>query len=95
MIKHNDGTNEDGTPRFRFELTQEEHDAGLVAFVTGPISGTIGISDGSAYDVTEWAIPVKREHVGEMHVAIHKSHHAAGRFTDAPLPDAADLSLTV
>jgi hypothetical protein len=94
MIKTPQGTNEDGTPRYNFELTQDEVDQGLVAFVTGPISGTIAMADGTAYNVTDWAIPVQAIHVGQLHVAIHQAHHAAGRFLDQPVPDAADLSVT-
>lgn len=94
MIKTAVGTNPDGSPRFGYALTQEEHDAGLVAFVTGPIAGTLAVPDGTAYDVTEGAIAVRAEHVGHLHVAIHKAHHAAGRFLDVPVPDLQDLSLS-
>ena len=62
-------------------------------FVTGSISGTIVLPDGTAYDVTPDAIRIPEEHVGELHVAIHKAHHAAGRFLDHPVPDKADLSV--
>ena len=90
MLKHLDETTPTG---FRFELTGEEHAAGMVAFLTGPISGTVVVDDGTTYDVTEFAIPVPREHVGMLHVAIHKAHHAAGRFLDHPVPELADVSL--
>ncbi len=94
MIRTPLGTNEDGTSRFNYELTQEELDSGYdTAFITGPIAGTIALPSGAAYDVTEWAIPVKSEHVGELHVAIHSAHHAAGRFLDIPVPDVADVAL--
>jgi hypothetical protein len=93
MVRHVEGVGDDGTPRFRYELTQEGHDAGYVAFLTGPISGTIAVGD-TAYDVTENAIAVKKEHVGPLHLAIHKAHHAAGRFLDAPLPELAEVSLS-
>lgn len=85
MIKHPDGAEADGTPRFRFELTREEMDAGLnTAFLTGPISGTIALGDVS-YDVTENAIAIKAEHIELLQSAIHKAHHAAGRFLDSPV----------
>jgi hypothetical protein len=97
MIKHPDGVNTDRdgneTPRFRYELTQQEHDDGFALFVTGPIAGTF-VVDGTSYDVTEWAIPVKTEHVGPLHIAIHRAHQAAGRFLDSPVPELADVSVT-
>ena len=42
MIKTATGeVHEDGSPKFHFELTQDEVDAGLsVAFATGPVSGS-------------------------------------------------------
>lgn len=83
MIKHVDPSSQSG---FRFELTQEEHDAGLAAFLTGPISGTVAIPSGAAYDVTEDAIAVRVEHIAELRTTIHKMHHAAGRFLNSPLP---------
>jgi hypothetical protein len=94
MKKTQTGTAPDGTATFNFELTQEEHDAGYVAFVTGPIiNGTISLPSGAAYDVTENIIPVKREHVGELHIAIHKLHHAAGRMLDVPVPALSEVEL--
>jgi hypothetical protein len=88
MIKHPDGVDEKtGEPRFRYEMTQEEFDGGhTVALLTGPIGGTIGLADGTAYDVSEGAIAVKPEHLEELTLSIHKAHHAAGRFLDSPLP---------
>jgi hypothetical protein len=91
VLKHIDPTSPSG---FRFELTQEEHDAGMVAFLTGPIAGTISLPSGGAYDVTEDAVAVHRYHVGEFHVALHKAHHAAGRFLDAPVPELEAVSLS-
>ena len=83
MIKHPDPNAPSG---FRFELTQDDAASGhTVAMLTGPISGTMSLADGSAYDVTEDAIPVKPEHLAELQTAIHRAHHAAGRFLDAPL----------
>lgn len=69
------------------EWTQEEWEAGLTnGMWTGPISGTLVLRDGSAYDVTPEAIATKPEHALELEYAIHKAHHSAGRFLDAPLP---------
>jgi len=88
MIKHAEGTNPDGSVRFRYELTEKEVADGYVMFVTGPIAGTFEIA-GTPYDVTDYAIPVKTEHVDALHVAIHRAHHSAGRFLDIPLPTTA------
>jgi hypothetical protein len=88
-----DGTNADGSQRYDYELTQEELDDGFVAFITGPISGTVALPDGTAYDVSEPAIPVRRHHVGELLVAVHRAHHAAGRFLDEPVPDVDAVAL--
>lgn len=86
MIVHPDPSSPSGK---RYELTADEMATGLTAaFLTGPISGTIAMADGAAYDVTDEVIPVRPEHVKELQLAIHKSHHAAGRFLDAPLPNA-------
>lgn len=73
--------------RTNYELTAEEVAAGFShVVITGPISGTISLADGSAYDVTPYHIAIKPEHADELHLAIHKAHHAAGRFLDSPLP---------
>ena len=67
--------------------TPEELAEGKIDILqTGPISGTIVLADGSAYDVSDDHIAVKPEHRDELTLAIHKAHHAAGRFLDAPLP---------
>ncbi len=84
VIKHNDANSPSG---FRYELEAADVAAGRNALMlTGPIAGTMSLSDGSAYDVSEEAIAVKNEHLDELHRAIHKAHHAAGRFLDVPLP---------
>ncbi len=84
MIKHIDPTSTSG---FRYELEATDVAAGkTVLMLTGPIAGTMSLSDGSAYDVSEEAIAVKPEHRDELHRAIHKAHHVAGRFLDVPLP---------
>ena len=84
MNVHPDTTSPSG---HRYELTMEEMASGLShACFTGPISGTISMADGTAYDVTPDVIAIKPEHADELHLAIHKAHHAAGRFMDVPLP---------
>jgi len=55
MLKHPEGTNPDGSVKFRFELTPEEVADGYVMFVSGPIAGTFNI-EGTAYDVSEYAL---------------------------------------
>lgn len=77
-----------------YELTVDDMAAGFdVALITGPIDGIISIPSGASYDVTEDIIPVKSEHLGELHLAIHKAHHAAGRFTDIPVPSLESVSV--
>ena len=85
MQKRLIGENPDGTHRFEYSIMDEPE--GTALFVTGPISGTVVLADGTAYEVTEYAIPVKNEHVSELALTIHKMHHAAGRFLDVPLPE--------
>jgi hypothetical protein len=41
--------------------------------------------------VTEDVIPVKLEHIPHLQHALHKAHHAAGRFTDVELPPLEDF----
>ena len=73
------------TPEYEFELSPEEVGAGYRLMLTGPISGTFFIED-EAYDVTDRVVAVKQEHAAALAYEIHKAHHAAGRFLDAPLP---------
>lgn len=93
MLKQLTCRNPDGSPHYHFTLTQDEVDAGWVAFMTGPIAGVVTLDDGTLYDVTDTAIPVKREHVGQLHVAIHEAHHANGRYLDVPVPAVEAVSL--
>jgi hypothetical protein len=70
-----------------YELTQEEFDAGYtVALVTGPIQGAVSLPDGTVYEVSPPHIAVRPEHLDALRLAIHKKHHAEGRFLDVPLP---------
>lgn len=94
MIKHIE-TKADGSPHFRFELEQAEHDAGMVAFLTGPIGGTIALGSEVAYDVTEDWIAVHKDHVGPLKLAIHGAHHAAGRYLDVPIPALTDAGIAI
>lgn len=91
MVEKTRSTNPDF--EFDYRLTDEELAAGYTQLLmTGPIAGTIVMKDGTAYDVTEYAIAVKAAHAetadgpGELQLAILKAHHAAGRFLDSPLP---------
>jgi hypothetical protein len=89
MIKHTDPQAPSG---FRYELTVDEMNDGYVAFLTGPIEGTLSLPDNSAaYDVTPGAIAVKAEHVEPLALAILREHHANGRFLDAEEPSLADV----
>ena len=82
MLKHSDPDSPSG---FRFELTEEDLDNGFDAILmTGPIAGTIALG-GASYDVTEDFIAVRLEDVEALQLAIHRAHHAAGRFLDAGL----------
>lgn len=84
LIKSPGSPKEDGSPRSNFNGMHVDPD--VYAFLyTGPIAGTF-VVDGESYDVTEDVIPVKHEHLAALNLAIHKAHHAAGRFLDAPLP---------
>jgi hypothetical protein len=94
MLKEYKGQNPDGSPYFHYELTQDEVDAGFVAFMTGPIAGVLTLDDGTRYDVTDYAIPVKAEHVRQLQVKVHEAHHANGRFLDVPVPALEDVQLS-
>jgi hypothetical protein len=81
------GTDPDGTPHFHYDFsTDPGFTENHVALYTGPIGGTLVLADGTAYDVSEQIIAVHKDHVAELTTAIHKAHHAAGRFLDVPLP---------
>lgn len=99
MIKTQVGTQQNGSPRYNFEFTQEEMDAGHVALKTGPlVSGVISVPDASSpdgnamYDITDDFIAVKAEHLPHVHQTIHRMHHAAGRFLDVPVPSLEELT---
>jgi len=77
--------NPDGSGRMHFDFSDEPADD-LVVLFTGPISGIVAASDGTEYDVTDPYIKVASEHVDDICDAIHREHHAAGRFLDVPLP---------
>jgi hypothetical protein len=70
-------------PHYDLEAHEEEQVANgvLVPMLTGPVAGVISVGD-AAYDVTDEWILVQREHVGPLHVAIHKAHHASGRLLE-------------
>lgn len=68
------GDNEDGTPHYFYRQT----DPSVPVIVTGPISGTVTLPDGTVYDVTDAVIEVAPGH--ELHVsdAIGARHVAEG-----------------
>jgi len=68
-------------------LEPEEIAAGkTVMFLTGSISGHLFMADGTHYDTTGAVVAVKPEHQRELEIAIHRKHHAEGRFLDVPVP---------
>ena len=70
-------------------LEAHEIEAGkTVIYLPGPVQGTVVLTDGAAYDVTDDVIAVHPDHEAELCHTIHKMHHAAGRFLDIPLPPA-------
>jgi hypothetical protein len=85
MDRHTEGTNADGTVKYRYELTEADRDAGYVAFATGPIAGTFVIDD-ETYDCTPHFVAVKAEHADHLAWLIHSYHHAHGNFLETPLP---------
>ena len=85
MLKHSDPDSPSG---FRFELTEDDLENRLRqrVLMTGPIAGTISLAyPDVSYDVTEDYIAVRAEDVEALQLAIHRAHHAAGRFLDAGL----------
>lgn len=76
--------NDDGSLRehYVFEESDKDENGELHVVATGPIGGLIELADGTVYDVTDHFIAVKPEHKDELHAAILREHHAAGRFLD-------------
>ncbi len=71
------GTNPDGSPHVEYIYTGPEG-GGLL--VTGPISGTVVLADGTVYSVTPEVIEWAPGHEGPILHHIEKLHEAAGTF---------------
>jgi hypothetical protein len=79
VTKTQTGTNEDGSPHWNYDYDGPP-DGGLL--VTGPISGTVVLKDGTAYNVTEPCIEFAPGHDGPILHHVEKMHEAAGTFPD-------------
>lgn len=65
------GTNEDGSPHYLYRQT----DPSMPLVITGPLTGTVELPDGTVYDVTDDVIEVNpgdelavSDAIGERHV---------------------------
>jgi len=90
MQKTYKGDRPDGSPIFEYDITEDVPalQAGTVAqFHTGPATGTLTMEDGTEYGVADEKIIVQAKHLSELHLAIHREHHANGRFLESPIPE--------
>jgi hypothetical protein len=84
VIKTRTGTNPDGSPFFDYNYScdhgcpEGECTGGLL--VTGPISGTVVLSDGTPISVTPDVIEHAPGQVGEILCQIEQLHEKAGTF---------------
>lgn len=82
MTKERVGTNPDGSPHFLYDYTENSpapegvEPGGLM--LTGPISGTVVLKDGTAYSVTPEVIEVGHGHTGPILHHIEKMQEAGG-----------------
>lgn len=74
LHKFNVGTNPDGSQRFQYV----QDDRRVPVVVTGPITGTVTLPDGSVYDVTADVIEVWPGHELLVSDAIGARHEAEG-----------------
>jgi hypothetical protein len=77
MRKELSGTNEDGTPHYRYYFEGPEG-GGVVR--TGPISGTVALKDGTVYDLSEDYVAHHPGHAGPLAHHIGMLHERAGRL---------------
>ncbi len=77
------GDNEDGTSRFDYDFSKVLDVETHAALLTGPISGPITMEDGTQYNVTDFAIGVKLDHVKELTDKIAAEHEKAGTFKES------------
>ncbi len=83
MTKTRIGTNPDGSPHFLYDFTcpdghTEDGSCSAGLLLTGPISGTVALKDGTAYSVTPEVIEFAHDHEGGIQHHIEKMHEAAG-----------------
>ena len=74
MIRVDETTkNADGSPRLIFDWSDGSELLGAL-LITGPTAGTIELSDGSLYDITDFVITCKVEHLGPLlhHIGIRE-----------------------
>ena len=84
MLKHDEGLNDDGSVKYRYELTEAEHDEGFAVMMTGPVTGVFRLADGTEYDTTAPHIAVKVEHGPELAYLIHRARHHNGQVGALP-----------
>jgi hypothetical protein len=74
--------NENGTPRVKYTYTADHpghvEDDGCGVLYTGPVKGTVVLSDGTRYDVGPEAIEFLPGHDGPICHHIELIHQAAG-----------------
>jgi hypothetical protein len=90
MKKVYKGDKPDGSPIFDYDISEEKpglESGDLVQFCSGPATGTFEMEDGTTYGVSDAVTIIAARHLAELHLAIHRDHHAAGRFTSGPIPD--------
>lgn len=75
--------NPDGRLRQHYDFSADDC-TGKTVLVTGPISGSIELEDGTQYDVTPDHILVADEHVEQLNQAILREHQVAGRLAELP-----------
>jgi hypothetical protein len=80
------GTKDDGTPLWHYH----QDDPTKAVVLTGPITGTVELPDGTVYDVTEDLIEVEPGHELLVSNAIGERHVAEGHPLFVGDPDADD-----
>ncbi len=71
------GVNADGTLRFNYDYDGHPDGGQLI---TGPVNGTITLSDGTVYNITPEIIEVAPGHAGPICHHIGKIHEQTGLF---------------
>jgi hypothetical protein len=75
LTKAQSGVNEDGTIRYHYTWNGE---GGVLK--TGPVSGSVTLSDGTVYNVTDEYIEHAPGHASAIAFHISKMHEASGRL---------------